>query len=104
MCCFLLIILLDWEENVIMDTHTQSLGYLVPAFISCMVGLEKLIFAVKMEHVKMLVESQVEKRFLLHTLCPAGILPALDLVLHIALRLPGSSWSSEPSRTHRPCL
>lgn len=46
-----------------------------------------MVFAVKMEHVKMPLESQVETCLL--------ILSALDLVLHVHLRTTDRSWSVE---------
>lgn len=80
---------------MIIDTHTVLDVSLLATFIFRVVGFEKMIFAVKMERVKMLLESQVEKCLLIHSLCCAGILPALDLVLHICLRTPNRSWSME---------
>ena len=59
---------------------------LLATLIFCVVGFEKLIFAVKMEHVKMPLESQVEKCLPIGGFRSAGTLLTLDLVLHVCLR------------------
>lgn len=50
-------------------------------------GFEKMVFAVRVERVKMPLESQVEMCLL--------IVPALDLVLRVHLRTTSRSWSVE---------
>lgn len=54
-----------------------------------------MIFAVKMECVKMPLESQVAKHLLIHSFRSAGILPAPDLVQHVCLGTADRSGSME---------
>lgn len=95
MRCFLLIVLFDSEENTIINTHRVLDILLLATFIFCVVEFKKMIFTVKMERVKMPLESQVEKSLLICSFWSAGILPALDLVLQGCLRTSDRSWNME---------
>lgn len=65
--------------------HTAVDISLLSTFVSCVVGFETMISGVKMERVKMPLESQVEKHLLIHGFCRAGVLPTPDLMLNICL-------------------
>lgn len=70
-----------------LSVHTQSLGYLVTICLhfSCCGICKKTIFAVKMEHDKIPLGSQVEKSLLIHSFCSSPCVECLPWSHHQVL-------------------